>query len=582
MKLTPRQRLALIDHINVLVQVDFERLVFTLDAPASVIPSNFASQGDRSIALLSWVKGPNGCGMSELLDILGAIAPLPSELKEPSFPDPRPVPDPKKVWPNPGHRPAPIASDGVQIFLAYAKEDKSQVMELYERLRERGYRPWLDKKDLLPGQNWREEIPKAIKASHLFIACLSQTSVVKQGYVQREFRLAMSELAHKPPGQIYLIPLRLDACELPDIQLDEYGVNLRDYQWLDYFEADGFSRLEQTISYQFAELLSSQDVSSSEVVSSSPQGIESTVESSSKTITINQTVIERPSPEQTFEFEVVWVDKRGEIVKQQKSQVVYVIEDLGNGVTLEMVKIPGGVFEMRSASDEPERKDSEGSQHRVRVPSFWMGRYPVTQEQWMAIASMPQVNRELMPDPSRFKGDRFPVEYISWNEAVEACERLSAYTSHLYRLPSEAEWEYACRAGITTPFHFGETMTTDLANYRGTDYDVCSGSYGDGPDGAYRETTTAVNIFPNANAFGLVDMHGNVWEWCQDSWHKTYEGAPTDGSAWQETPLQNNRRVIRGGSWTDSPRFCRSAYRRLNFPDDLNDNIGFRVVLFLR
>ena len=245
-------------------------------------------------------------------------------------------------------------SGTVQIFLAHAKEDEGQVLELYERLREKGYRPWLDKKDLLPGQNWREEIPKAIKASHLFIACLSQTSVVKQGYVQREFRLALSELANKPSGHIYLIPLRLDACKLPDIRLDEYGVNLRDYQWLDYFDADGFSRLEQTISYQFGELLSSQGGSSSVSSSPSSQEGESTVEPSSKTITINQTVVERPSPEQTFEFEVVRVDERGEIVKRQHFQAVHAIADLGNGVTLEMVKIPGGSFMMGSPSDELE------------------------------------------------------------------------------------------------------------------------------------------------------------------------------------------------------------------------------------
>ena len=128
--------------------------------------------------------------------------------------------------------------------------------------------------------------------------------------------------------------------------------------------------------------------------------------------------------------------------------------------------------------------DFEGPQHQVSVPSFWMGRYPITQAQWKAIASMPQVNRVLEPAPSYFKGDRLPVENVSWDEAVEACERLTAYTGHLYRLPSEAEWEYACRAGTSTPFHFGETITPDIANYAG------NYAYGKGPQGVYRKETT--------------------------------------------------------------------------------------------
>ncbi|MFM9160298.1 MAG: formylglycine-generating enzyme family protein, partial [Dolichospermum sp.] len=129
-----------------------------------------------------------------------------------------------------------------------------------------------------------------------------------------------------------------------------------------------------------------------------------------------------------------------------------------------------------------------------------------------AVAALPQVNQELKPNPSRFKGDgstlltnHRPVERVSWHDAVEFCARLSNYTKRPYRLPSEAEWEYACRAGTTTPFHFGETMTTDLANYNG------NYTYGDGSKGVYREETTEVGSFKIANEFGLYDMHGNVW-----------------------------------------------------------------------
>ncbi|NJL55836.1 formylglycine-generating enzyme family protein [bacterium] len=138
-----------------------------------------------------------------------------------------------------------------------------------------------------------------------------------------------------------------------------------------------------------------------------------------------------------------------------------------------------------------------------------------------------------------------------------------------YRLPSEAEWEYACRAGTTTPFHFGDTIGTSVANYSGTS------SYNNGLKGEMRDQTTPVNSFGIANAFGLSDMHGNVWEWCQDHWHDNYEGAPTDGSAWL-TGDQNASCIIRGGSYGNYPRNCRSA-SRLSYNPSIRSNIGFRV-----
>jgi formylglycine-generating enzyme required for sulfatase activity len=156
-----------------------------------------------------------------------------------------------------------------------------------------------------------------------------------------------------------------------------------------------------------------------------------------------------------------------------------------------------------------------------------MGKFPVTQAQWRAVAALPKINTDLDPDPSYFNGANRPVEQVSWDEAMEFCRRLSKKTGRDYRLPSEAEWEYACRAGTNKPFHFGKRITSDLANYNGNSV------YGNAPKGKYREETTPVGSLKVANAFGLYDMHGNVWEWCADGWHENYEGAPNS----------NNRRL---------------------------------------
>ncbi len=257
-------------------------------------------------------------------------------------------------------------------------------------------------------------------------------------------------------------------------------------------------------------------------------------------------------------------------------------------VPLEMVLIPNGTFTMGAPESEEGSISRERSQHNVTISAFLMGRYPVTQDQWSSIASRTdlKVNVDLKPEPSNFKQayqgiDRWqrPVENVNWYEAVEFCKRLSKLTGKNYRLPSEAEWEYACRAGTTTPFHFGETITTDLANYRGTDNETMKwlGSYGEGPKGEYRKQTTPVGYFDVVNSFGLSDMHGNVLEWCADEWHDNYENAPTDGKPWLKG--DDSRSPLRGGSWDSFPIFCRSAYRDdTDWRDDHYNNIGFRIV----
>ena len=439
----------------------------------------------------------------------------------------------------------------IQIFLAHASEDKPAVLALHERLKQAGYKPWLDKKDLIGGQNWRSVIPKAIANSQLFIACLSQRSIAKQGFVQREFKMALNQYADRPPNSIYLIPLRLDECDIPDLRQEEYGLNLRDLHWLDYWEEDGFEQLERAIGYQFK--------------------------------------LEPEEPKQllsVFNFEVVGVNAKGEQIRKESKQSQYFREDLGKGITLEMVAIPGGTFLMGTEDEEIERLVKkfnwegfrrERSQHKVTIQPFFMGKYPITQAQWQAIASRTdlKVKQDLDFKPAYFKyrpdSDRRPVEQVNWYDAIEFCARLSKLTGGEYRLPSEAEWEYACRAGTTTPFYFGETITGELANYN------ASNTYADEPNGEYRNETTRVGQFP-PNAFGLYDMHGNVREWCADTWHDNYDGAPTDGSVWIENG-NDNRSPLRGGSWGYNPTYCRSAIRYDYYFRRVNriNNYGFRV-----
>lgn len=270
-------------------------------------------------------------------------------------------------------------------------------------------------------------------------------------------------------------------------------------------------------------------------------------------------------PLRGFEFDVVTVNSSGSETSRRKGQAQYWTEDTA-GISLELVAIPGGAFMMGSTAD-----DSEKPTHQVTVGSFYMGKYEVTQAQWRAVASLPKVDRDLNSDPSHFKGDNLPVEQVSWEEAVEFCARLLRATGRSYRLPTEAEWEYASRAGTTTAFAFGETVTPQLVNYN------ANFPYAHAPKGTWREQTTPVGSMGVANGFGLFDMHGNVLEWCLDNWHDNYIGAPSDGRSW-EGGFYERYRVLRSGSWYLVADHCRSAHRSGPGQSPRQDTIGFRVV----
>lgn len=282
----------------------------------------------------------------------------------------------------------------------------------------------------------------------------------------------------------------------------------------------------------------------------------------------------------TFDFEFVSIDTFGHEVKRDRSQASFFIEALGDGVIMEMVQIPEGTAQLGSSKSEQGRVNNEEEPHFVTLPPYFISKYPITQAQWKAVALLPKVEHDLNPEPSFFQGLNRPVEQVSWYEAVEFCARLSRASGRSYRLPTEVEWEYACRAGTSTPFHFGETLTTDLANYCGKNHHSkrrtsqvtwYSGSYGKGSTGIDRSETTEVNFFKTTNGFGLYDLHGNVWEWCSS--HLLLPGNYME--SFSEDQCQQ---PLRGGSWKSSPAMCRSASRLTKAPAYRESFVGFRVV----
>nr|MCU0527585.1 formylglycine-generating enzyme family protein [Elainella sp. Prado103] len=274
----------------------------------------------------------------------------------------------------------------------------------------------------------------------------------------------------------------------------------------------------------------------------------------------------------SFSFEVVKLDSQGQEQSRETKRAKCLRENLGNNIHLEMVAISGGEFVM--GSNRVGRRESPP--HRVTVQPFYLGRYVITQEQWQAVAQLPTVNRELNPRPAHFQhhGKKRPVECVYWHDCIEFCDRLSQKTGRKYRLPSEAEWEYACRAGTDTLYHFGDVITGAFVNYKELN--------NQGSAQNYSHQTIRVDSCKFANDFGLVGMHGNVQEWCYDPWHETYEQAPTDGSAWLRDLEDRNEswRITRGGSWQSEAKYCNSFYRLRWLASTKRDKfIGFRIAL---
>jgi formylglycine-generating enzyme required for sulfatase activity len=386
------------------------------------------------------------------------------------------------------------------VFLCHNSGDKPQVRKIAEQLQQYDLKPWLDIWDLPPGRSWQRLLEKQIEQISSAAVFVGENGFGP--WQQQELYAFLSEFVSRNcPVIPVLLPNAPTKPELP--------VFLRGLTWVDFriSDPDPMYQLRWGITGNKPQLTNSTPLFSP-LVSPSP-------------------AISIPQSPSSF------------------------IETLPGNIKLEMVKIPAGSFLMGSADNDEIAYDDEKPQHLVNLHEFYLGKYPVTQEQYQAIMGN---------NPSNFKDNsKNPVEMVNWDDAQAFCQQLRRKTGKKYRLPSEAEWEYACRAGNQTLYYFGDSpeLLGEYVSY----YFLCKTH----PVGQKKP-----------NNWGLYDMYGNICEWCEDGWHENYKNAPTDGSAWNDNHSQTNLRVARGGSWFNDPWIYRSACRFNNV--NLYYYYGFRVV----
>jgi formylglycine-generating enzyme required for sulfatase activity len=375
------------------------------------------------------------------------------------------------------------------VFLCHNSKDKPQVIQIAEQLQQYDLKPWLDIWELPPGRSWQRLLEKQIEQISSAAVFVGEDGFGP--WQKQEIYAFLSEFVNRDcPVIPVLLPNAPKKPELP--------VFLRQFTWVDFriSDPDPMYQLRWGITGKKPQL-----------TNTAPS----------------------PSPQ----------------ISQSPSSF---IETLPGDIKLEMVKIPAGTFTM--GSDE---NDDEKPKHQVKLQEFYLGKYPVTQEQYQTIMGN---------NPSNFKDNpKNPVEEVTWNDAQEFCQKLSQKTGKQYRLPTEAEWEYACRAGTQTRYYFGDNGEL-LGEYAWYDQN------------SYSKTQPVGQKKPNN--WGLHDMHGNVCEWCEDGWDGNYENAPKDGIAWNDNHFQSDTRVLRGGCWDSNPRSCLSSSR--SYYDDCSYYDGFRVV----
>ena len=477
------------------------------------------------------------------------------------------------------------------VFISYAAPDKPVGDAACATLEANGIRCWIAPRDILPGIDRGEAIIEAINQARIFILVFSNHA--NSSYeVKREVERAV----HKG---LAIIPFRIE--DVPMSKSLEYFISVP--HWLDALTPPLHRHLLR-LAENVHSLLTGQRIEPQRVIPGNqtiaqirsatkwilPAALLLTIFTFVVAFLIYRAIV--PSARfETFQFTAATIDSSGVMKGGMQREGRLFREDLGSNESLEMVELPSGNFWMGSSETEfsqvvkelqrvglpllqaKEVAQAETPQGQVQVVSFFLSRLEITQAQWAEVADWPQVKIELNSEPSFFRGKDRPVEQITWEEAIEFCDRLSARTGRPYRLPSEGEWEFACRAGTLTPFHFGETISPTIANFDATS------PWGRTLSGVRRQQTFDSGSTDAANGFGLLDMHGNVQEWCMDPWHPNYKGSPSGASVW-ETHGDPQYRVVRGGSYSSAAAFCRSSSRtRKEFTRRFSDT-GFRVAIF--
>lgn len=409
----------------------------------------------------------------------------------------------------------------LKVFLCHAREDKPQVRELYRRLHADGIEVWLDERSLLPGQDWKVEIPKAVRESDVVIVCMSPVSARKEGFVQAEINFALDMALQKPEGTIYIVPAKLEECEVPD--------KLSRWQWVNLFEDanDGYEMLMLSLKLRAKNLGASlvpppPQKEPARTASSQPQIQKVSLPSSTKIVA----------------------------AANQRKLEVYTLANM------EFVLVPKGKFIMGGTADNEKPKGG------IDIPyDYWMARFPVTNAQYNDFIA-PVKAKHPVENWSKIKDH--PVVNVTWNHAMSFCMWLNDEFAHelpdgyTFRLPTEAEWEKAARGVNGLEYPWGNVFDPTRAN--------CE---------KFAQTTTPVGQFsPRGDSpFGCADMAGNVWEWC----HSLYEPYPYKAGDGREDETVAESRVFRGGSWANDRNAARCAYRYFNVPVDLGYDVGFRV-----
>jgi len=491
----------------------------------------------------------------------------------------------------------------LRVFLCHSSGDKPTVRELYQRLCADGIDAWLDEEKLLPGQDWQREIPRAVRASDVVIVCLSRSSITKAGYVQKEIKFALDVADEQPEGTIFLIPAKLEACEVPE--------RLTRWQWVNLYEPKGYERLMKALRARADALgiqLSPQSLASIATSAPWPQTPLTTTEFAELRGKIaqhfNREELRTLCFDLGIEYEnlpdtrdgmarelVAYCERRGKtaeliaacqrlrpnltwdvgatlVIAQPVTPVRTTTKTVPTMRTLDdvvFVFVPRGKFVMGSEDDNRLASDSEKPQHTVEIPyDFWIARFPVTNDQFAAFAKATKYKHELASD-WRDKSDH-PIVNVSWYDAMEYCkwlnEKLRAEIGDLeIRLPTEAEWEKAARGQYGNEWPWGNKFDKTRCNSEE------GGKGGTTPVGAYS---------PQGDSpYGAADMVGNVWEWCH-SIFKPYPYKVDDG---QEKESGLDGRVVRGGAWYNSRRNARAACRFGGRPGYRGPDQGVRLVV---